>query len=123
MRFQWAVLNIAKEVGCIDYQKVDQKSLLDRIMSAKTEEELQRSFDQLFGHMSMAGKGTEVMSLAVKKTQSMIHEFYADGITLSEIADRLNLTRSIWEASFTRKWGRISVPISAITVWPRLRSY
>ena len=93
VRFQWAVLNIAKEVGCIDYQKVDQKSLLDRIMSAKTEEELQRSFDQLFGHMSMAGKGTEVMSLAVKKTQSMIHEFYADGITLSEIADRLNLTQ------------------------------
>ena len=105
VRFQWAVLNIAKEVGCIDYQKVDQKSLLDRIMSAKTEEELQRSFDQLFGHMSMAGKGTEVMSLAVKKTQSMIHEFYADGITLSEIADRLNLTQEYLGSQFHKEVG------------------
>lgn len=56
VRFQWAILNIAKEVGCIDYQQVDQKNLLDHIMGAKTEEELHRSFEGLFRHMSALGK-------------------------------------------------------------------
>jgi two-component system response regulator YesN len=105
VRFQWAILNIAKEVGCIDYQQVDQKNLLDHIMGAKTEEELQRSFDGLFGHMSVLGKGAETMSLAVKKTQSMIHEFYADGITLNEIADRLNLTQEYLGSQFHKEVG------------------
>lgn len=40
VRLQWSILNVAKEVGCIDYRKIDQKKLLDRIMNAKTEEEL-----------------------------------------------------------------------------------
>lgn len=45
------------------------------------------------------------MSLAVKKAQSMIHEFYADGITLNEIADRLNLTQEYLGAQFHRELG------------------
>lgn len=105
VRFEWAVLNIAKEVGCIDYQQIDQKNLLDRIMGAKTEEELHRGFDDLFGYMKVPGKGTEAVSLAVKKTQSMIHEFYADGITLSEIADRLNLTQEYLGSQFHKEVG------------------
>lgn len=105
VRFQWAILNIAKEVGCIDYQQVDQKKLLDSIMGAKTGEELHRSFDGLFAHMNTLGKGTEAVSLAVKKAQSIIHEFYADGITLSEIADRLNLTQEYLGSQFHKEVG------------------
>lgn len=105
VRFQWAILNIAKEVGCIDYQKVDQKTLLDRIMGAKTGEELHKSFDGLFEHMHMPDKETGVLSLAVKKAQSMIHEFYADGITLNEIADRLNLTQEYLGSQFHKEVG------------------
>lgn len=105
VRFQWAVLNIAKEVGGIDYREVDQKKLLDCIMQAKTEEELHRSFDGLFAHMSAPGKSTEAVSLAVKKTQSMIHEFYADGITLSEIADRLHMTQEYLGSQFHKEVG------------------
>lgn len=105
VRFQWAVLNIAKEVGGIDYREIDQKKLLDCIMGAKTEEELHRSFDGLFAHMSAPGKGAEAVSLAVKKTQGMIHEFYADGITLNEIADRLNLTQEYLGSQFHKEVG------------------
>lgn len=105
VRFQWAILNIAKEVGCIDYQQVDQKNLLDHIMGAKTEEELQKSLEELLCYVRVSGKGTEVVSLAVKKTQSMIHEFYADGITLSEIADRLNLTQEYLGSQFHKEVG------------------
>lgn len=105
VRFQWAILNIAKEVGCIDYQKVDQKTLLDSIMGAKTGEELHKSFDGLFEHMHMPGKEMGMLSLAVKKAQSMIHEFYADGITLNEIADRLNLTQEYLGSQFHKEVG------------------
>ena len=105
LRFQWAVLNIAKEVGCIEYQQIDQKNLLDRIMGAKTEKELRGSMEGLFGCMSMSGKGVEAVSLAVKKTQSMIHEFYADGITLSEIAGRLNLSQEYLGSQFHKEVG------------------
>lgn len=105
IRFQWSILNIAKEVGCIDYQSVDQKKLLDQVMNAKTEGELKKTFDMLFSHMDVAEKGTEALSLAVKKAQSMIHEFYADGITLNEIADRLGLTQEYLGAQFHKELG------------------
>ena len=39
------------------------------------------------------------------RRSSMIHEFYADGITLSEIADRLNLTQEYLGAQFHRELG------------------
>ncbi len=105
VRFQWAVLNIAKEVDSIDYKKIDQKKLLDRVMNAKTENELKKTFETLFDNMNPSEKGTETLSLAVKKAQSMIHEFYADGITLNEIADRLNLTQEYLGAQFHRETG------------------
>lgn len=47
----------------------------------------------------------EVINLAVKKAQSMIHEFYADGITLGEIADRLNMTQEYLGTQFHKEVG------------------
>ncbi len=105
VRFLWSVLNIAKEVDCIDYKKVDQKRLLDCIMSAKTEGELKKACAELLCHMNVSGRGMEVVSLTVKKAQSMIHEFYGEGITLSEIADRLNLTQEYLGAQFHKECG------------------
>lgn len=105
VRFLWSILNIAKEVGCIDYKSLDQKKLLDRIMGAKTEAELKRSHEELFECMNVSEKGAEAVSLAVKKAQSMIHEFYTDGITLCEIADRLNLTQEYLGSQFHKELG------------------
>lgn len=105
VRFQWSVLNIAKEVGCIDYPKIDQRQLLDSIMNAKTEAELKETFERLLSYMSTEEQETETMSLAVRKARSMIHEFYADGITLNEIADRLNLTQEYLGAQFHKELG------------------
>ena len=105
VRFQWAMINIAKEVGFIEYQKIDQQGLLHAIMSAKTEYELKKNFEELLSYMKGAVKGTEAVSLAVKKAQGMIHEFYADGITLNEIADKLNLTQEYLGAQFHREIG------------------
>ncbi len=105
IRFQWSVLNIAKEVGCIDYRSIDQKKLLDQVMNAKNERELKRTFEGLFSHMDVVEGETGAVSLAVKKAQSIIHEFYADGITLNEIADRLGLTQEYLGAQFHKELG------------------
>ena len=105
VRFQWSVLNIAKEVGCIDYKGIDQKKLLDSIMNAKTERELEKTFEKVLCCMNVSAKETGAVSLAVKKAQSMIHEFYADGITLNEIADRLNLTQEYLGTQFHKELG------------------
>lgn len=105
VRFGWALLNVAKEVGSIDYKSIDQKKLLNSIMDARTENELEKTFDELLYYRNAPGQETGAVSLAVKKAQSMIHEFYADGITLSEIADRLNLTQEYLGAQFHKELG------------------
>lgn len=105
VRFQWSLINIAKEVDCINYKKIDQKKLLDCIMNAKTKGELKKTCEELLSRMHISSEETGALSLAVKKAQSMIHEFYADGITLNEIADRLNLTQEYLGAQFHRELG------------------
>lgn len=105
VRFQWSMINIAKEVACIDYKSIDQKRLLDHIMNARTERELKRTGEELLDRMSMQGRDAKGVSLSVRKAQSMIHEFYADGITLSEIAERLNLTQEYLGTQFHRELG------------------
>lgn len=105
VRFLWALINIAKEVGCIDYGRIDQKMLLNRITDAKTKEELKNAYEELLGYMDVPMKEAEGISLAVKKAQSMIHEFYTDGITLGEIADRLNLTQEYLGTQFHKELG------------------
>lgn len=105
IRFQWSLINVAKEVDCIDYKKLDQKRILDRVMNARTDKELKHTCEDLLCRMRVSSEETEGLSLAVKKTQSMIHEFYADGITLSEIADRLNLTQEYLGVQFHKELG------------------
>ncbi len=109
VRFQWSLLNVAKEVGCINYEEVDQKSLLNHVMGAKTGEELKNACESLVCRLSVsadkAGGKAGAVSLAVKRAQSMIHEFYADGITLCEIADKLNMTQEYLGTQFHKELG------------------
>ena len=105
VRFLWAFLNIAKEVNIIAYKEIDQKLLLNQIMSAKTKHELNICCMQLLEQIKEDETESEIVSLAVKKAQSMIHEFYADGITLGEIADRLNMTQEYLGAQFHKAVG------------------
>mgnify|MGYP002511729091 FL=1 len=74
-------------------------------MNAKTENELEKTFEEILCRMNVSDHETGAVSLAVKKAQSMIHEFYADGITLNEIADRLNLTQEYLGTQFHKELG------------------
>lgn len=105
VRFLWAFLNITKEIGIIGYQEVNQRNLLDKIMGARSERELRSTCEMLLEKIRILKTETEANSFSVKKAQSMIHEFYADGITLGEIADRLNMTQEYLGKQFYKELG------------------
>lgn len=104
VRFLWAVLNIAKEIGLFDVKSLSQQKLLEQIMSARTIEELEEASVLLYGRMEKEND-TAVTHLTVKKAQDMIHEFYRSGITLEEIAERLNITPEYLGTQFRKEVG------------------
>jgi two-component system response regulator YesN len=92
VRFLWAVIGIAKEVGCLDDKELELERLLDMIMGAKTRLELDMASDMLLSRLKMSEEDEEITHLTVKRAKAMIHEYYQTGITLEEIASKLNIT-------------------------------
>ncbi|MDO4275917.1 MAG: response regulator [Eubacteriales bacterium] len=104
VRFLWAMMNVSKETGLLDYEKLEQQTLLEQIMGAKTREELSRAVSTL---TDIVGK-TETedsVHLTVKRAQSLIREFYQSGITLEEIAAKLNITPEYLGTRFHKELG------------------
>ena len=106
VRFLWSLINIAKEVGSLDYQKLEQQKLLEAIMNARTRKELKAAADGLLDKLKFhQGTEDEVVHLTVKRAKSMIHEFYQTGITLNEIADKLDITPEYLGSQFHKEVG------------------
>lgn len=105
VRFLWALINISKEVGCMDAGEVDHQKLLDHIMNARTWAELKEPCGRLIQKINAESEEKGAVSLPVRKAQSMIHEFYMEGITLGEIADRLQVTQEYLGNQFHRELG------------------
>lgn len=103
VRFLWAFMNVAKEVDILEYEELEQQKLLERIMGAKMEEELDQIGELLLEKLR-EDKET-VLHLTVKRAQSMIQEFYQNGITLEEIAARLDLTPEYLGTRFHQEMG------------------
>lgn len=107
VRFLWAVINIAKEVGILDYQALNQQEMLEIIMNSKKQLELQKVSENLLDKIKPSHK-TESgdVNLTVKRAKSMIHEFYQRGITLDEIALKLDITPEYLSSQFHRETGQ-----------------
>ena len=78
---------------------------MDQVMSARTTWELRQPFEEVLSALSLPTQEGEGVSLTIKKTQSMIHEFYSSGITLGEIANRLNLSQEYLGTQFHKEVG------------------
>ncbi len=103
VRFCWALVNTGKEVGVLEGEGLEQQKLLERIMQAKTYGELKEVAAFLEGKLSQGEK--EIGHLTIKRAQSLIHEFYQTGITLDEIAGKLNLTPEYLGTKFHQEMG------------------
>lgn len=105
VRFLWAMIGIAKELGYINQEKLEQQKLLERIMEAKQREELIEVTDYLLENIKPEKPEEEIIHLSVKRVKSMIHEFYQSGITLEEIAAKLNVTPEYLGTQFHKEMG------------------
>lgn len=93
VRFIWALINVAKEINILNYDQIEQNKILERIMSSINKEELNDVMEEICSCLK-DDQYTEKaeLSLNVKKAENMIIEYYKTGITLEEIAEKLNLT-------------------------------
>lgn len=103
VRFLWALINTGKEVGILKYESLEQQKLLEQIMGARTMKELNEV--GIFLLEKLCGSKEEATHLMVKRAQSMIHEFYQTGITLEEIAAKLNITPEYLGTRFHQEMG------------------
>ncbi len=105
VRFLWGVMGLAKEIGCLNHQTLEQQKLLGMIMDAKRREELVAVTNFLFANIRPDEAAQETTHLTVKRVKSMIQEFYQRGITLEEIAVKLNITPEYLGTQFHREMG------------------
>lgn len=106
VRFLWAAIGMAKELNCLKPEKLKQEKLLEMIMGAKSRRELVFAAKELLSWLERTEDARDTMTnLNIKRAKSMIHEFYQSGITLEEIANKLNLTPEYLGAQFHKEVG------------------
>lgn len=107
VRFLWTAIGVMKEIGMIDSNTLKHQVILDRIMGSRSRRELMEISEQIFSGLEDAvqeeSESTE--HLTVKRMKSIYHEFYQTGITLDEIARRLDVTPEYLSGQFHRVTG------------------
>lgn len=106
IRFLWAMINVTEEIGVLDQDLVDQKRILERVMSSMNKKELNTVVEEIFLCIKKEDReDEEQLSLNVKRAENMIHEYYHTGITLEEIAAKLNITPEYLGMQFRKEKG------------------
>jgi two-component system response regulator YesN len=100
------MINVAKEIGNIDSEYLEQRSILESIINAKDSRTLAAIINQIYSKIIfVTGEKGEITNLVVRRAQSLIHEFYQTGITLEEIASKLNITPEYLSSQFHKETG------------------
>jgi len=105
VRFIWAIIETAKDVGNERAAGIKQQKLLEQIMNAKIREELADVCDMIADTLDYRESDTDSDNLTIRRAKSMINEFYHAGITLDEIASRLNITPEYLGTQFRKETG------------------
>jgi len=106
VRFLWFAMEIARDLGNVDARKIERQELLKQIMEANSKAELIGLSDGIMDIICNESKVEEdVTDLIVKRAKSIIHEFYNTGITLDEIAAKLNITPEYLGTKFRNETG------------------
>ncbi len=105
VRFIWAVIETAKGIGNKGAKEISQQKLLERIMNARIRDELSAVCDMIADTLDQSEDGSASDNLTVRRAKSMISEFYHTGITLDEIASRLDITPEYLGTLFRKETG------------------
>lgn len=106
VRFLWSMINVAKEIGALNYDQLEQQKIIERIMGAVNRKELKEVTEEVY---NLIGKEEtqhdEQLSLNVKRAINMVLEYYQTGINLEEIAAKLNITPEYLGMQFHKETG------------------
>ena len=105
VRFIWAIIETAKDVGNKRAGEIRQQKLLEQIMNAKMREEFSDICDMIAGTLAYHEDEEDSANFTIRRVKSMIGEFYHTGITLDEIASRLNITPEYLGTQFHKETG------------------
>ena len=104
VKFFSTMQNVAKDIGANISDDEDSHMPLGEIMQARTRSELQKAVAHILIRIKQ-NEGEEAINMTVKKAVAMIHEQYQMGVTLDEIASRLNITPEYLGTQFHRSMG------------------
>ena len=106
VRFIWAIINVGKEISILKPEQIEQKKILQKIMDSKNQEELSDVMEEIYICIKEDQcEEKNDLSLNVKRAENMILEYYKTGITLEEIAAKLNLTPEYLGMQFHQEKG------------------
>jgi len=93
VRMAWALLSTARDLGIAAAEQLSRQDLLDKIMSAVQLEALAHLRQELWETLcSPAPIHPRKTSLLVRRAETMMKDYYTQGITLDEMAQRLSVT-------------------------------
>lgn len=106
-RFLWAAFNLAKELNLFSAGAESQR-MMEVLLDARNLAEVQQVSQHLSQKLQKAAAHNrqDEVGIAVLRAKSLIHEFYATGITLEEIAARLRLTPEYLSTQFHQDVGK-----------------
>ncbi len=107
VRFIWALLNTAKEIGIL-HKPVDHQDILIKVMESVNRSELWSVTDEVSNFITASGEvalGEKSLSFHVQRAKNIVTEYYYSGITLDEIASRLCITPEYLSLQFHKETG------------------
>jgi two-component system response regulator YesN len=105
IRFFWSVFNTAREIEYEKYAALAQQDILERITFAVTWPELEGTAKILFQLFPQKEGAVPNDGSVIRRAKNLVHEFYSQGISLNEVARKINVTSEYLSAKFHRETG------------------
>lgn len=105
IRIALVLIQMAAETGAVQAQKKGQ-TFLQRISRANGWTDVEEKVDTFFEYLTSKDEAENDMSLLIQKALENIREYYDQGITLEEIAEKLHVTEEYLSTQFRKETGR-----------------
>ncbi len=106
-RFLWTAVKLARELDMIHGDPITLQRMLEQVFNAKNMPQLHTISNNLLARIGEAISTTEQESgnINILRARSLVREFYSTGITLEEMAQKLNITPEYLSTQFRQEVG------------------
>lgn len=105
IRIALVLIQMAAETGAVQAQRKGQ-TFLQWISRANGWTDVEEKVDTFFEYLTSKDEAENDMSLLIQKALENIREYYDQGITLEEIAEKLHVTEEYLSTQFRKETGR-----------------